>query len=314
MGKRKKLYRRKSSNSDSQDLNRKQSMLLCDLDTIEVISSANSVLYDRETQVQTEQEEPPQVKMGTPSQASSGINELKDEMRQILSAVKEIKVGQDSMRKSFDSKLDKIRNEFMATLDSKIKTLRDELAIDLSRESGRIDQLEKTLQSVRNRLDSVEQTQIANNQENPHLSNHGNLNDPEVCITASNVPFDHGENLLEKAAGIIRALGENVSSNVVIMDAKRLRPHLQGRQGLVKISFQSTEQKIQVLRNKQVLKDSDTYKQVILKSDKTHAERLIELNAKTLIRHLPDGNNFRVDPNGRIRERHTVGREQQENH
>lgn len=59
------------------------------------------------------------------------------------------------MRKSFDTKLDKMRKEFMATLGGKIRTPDDELAMDMSRESGRIDVLEKTLQSLQTRLDTV---------------------------------------------------------------------------------------------------------------------------------------------------------------
>ncbi len=52
-----------------------------------------------------------------------------------------------------------------------------------------------------------------------------------------------------------------------------------------------------------VLKDSETYKDVYIKSSKSHAERLIELNARTLLRELPQGHNFRVDANGRIKQR-----------
>ena len=119
--------------------------------------------------------------MAASNHANSGTNELIEEMRLVLSTVKEIKSGQDSMRKSFDSKLDKMRNEFMATLDGKIKTLRDELAMDLSKESGRIDMLEKTLHTIQDRLDSVEQTR---NQDGANIKNNGNLNQPEVCVTA----------------------------------------------------------------------------------------------------------------------------------
>jgi hypothetical protein len=48
---------------------------------------------------------------------------------------------------------------------------------------------------------------------------------------------------------------------------------------------------------------SENYKNVYIKSSKSHAERLIELNARTLLSQLPQGKNFRVDANGRIRSR-----------
>ena len=126
MGKRKKFERRRSSNSDTEDRTRKQSKINSNFDNSisGVISRANNILYDRKTDnptETTETSETPPVEMAAPNHANSGTNELREEMRLVLSTVKEIKSGQDSMRKSFDSKLDKMRNEFMATLDGKIK-------------------------------------------------------------------------------------------------------------------------------------------------------------------------------------------------
>jgi hypothetical protein len=40
---------------------------------------------------------------------------------------------------------------------------------------------------------------------------------------------------------------------------------------------------------------------VYVKSSRSHAERLIELNAKALVRGLPEGHNLRVDASGRIK-------------
>ena len=73
--------------------------------------------------------------------------------------------------------------------------------------------------------------------------------------------------------------------------------------GYVKISFRSTQEKVLVLKNKNVLKDINPFKNVYIKTSKSHAERLIELNARMVLRQLPQGNNFRVDANGRIRAR-----------
>ena len=51
------------------------------------------------------------------------------------------------------------------------------------------------------------------------------------------------------------------------------------------------------------LKDTDDFKNVFLKSSKSHAERLIELNARAILRELPQGRSLRVDSNGRIKPR-----------
>jgi len=64
--------------------------------------------------------------------ADGDLKEIKAEMRLVLSTVKDSESNQESMRKSFDSKLDRMRNEFMATLDEKVQTLRGDIAMDTS--------------------------------------------------------------------------------------------------------------------------------------------------------------------------------------
>lgn len=76
--------------------------------------------------------------------------------------------------------------------------------------------------------------------------------------------------------------------------------NLERLSGLVKISFQSVEQKIEVLRKKRGLMATPAYKSVFLRSSKSHTERLIELNAKTILSQIPNGNQFRITSNGRI--------------
>lgn len=183
--------------------------------------------------------------MATSAQTDSDLKEIKNEMELALSTVKDIKSSQDSMRKSFDSKLDKMRSEFMTTLDGKIRTLKDELVMDMSKESGRTDQLEKTLQMLQTRLDNVEQsntavlttTDVNNEQNGNYVNRSGNLENPDVCVTVSGVQEEEGKDLIEKAKAIISALGEEVSSHVVITGATRLRTHFQGKPKLMKISF-----------------------------------------------------------------------------
>ncbi len=84
------------------------------------------------------------------------------------------------------------------------------------------------------------------------------------------------------------------------------RQDFDNRPPLIKISFQNLDEKILVLRNKMKLKDSDEFKGVFLKSSKSHVERLIEMNARAIIRQLPQGRQLRVDANGRIKQRTPV--------
>jgi hypothetical protein len=320
MGKRKKDNRRKSSSSDTEGKIYKQSKYEdhLNISVSDALSEANSVLFDLQphNDMASGIEKSSNQTSTMTSSANQGndltsfMSEMRGEMKLVLSTVNEIKSSQDGMRKSFDSKLDRMRNEFMTTIDSKMRALRDEIGMDISRESNRIDQLTARLQTMQTRLDSVEQAHGPNMNTDSegqgggfHGYPGGDSNDPDLCIIASGIPYQEGENLLEKVNGIISALGIDVSSAVDITGATRFKSRIPGRVGHVKISFRNVRQKILVLRNKMALKDSDHHKDIYLKSSKSHAERLIELNARTLLRQLPQGNNFRVDANGRIRAR-----------
>lgn len=70
--------------------------------------------------------------------------------------------------------------------------------------------------------------------------------------------------------------------------------------GLVKISFARVDQKIRVLRAKRKLGEISDYRSVFLRSSKSHTERLIELNARTILNEMPNGKDFRITANSRI--------------
>ena len=70
-----------------------------------------------------------------------------------------------------------------------------------------------------------------------------------------------------------------------------------GKPPLLKIAFESVEQKVEVLRVKKNLSNSSD---VYLRSSKAHTERILELNAKTLLSQMPNGNQFRVTGDRRI--------------
>lgn len=235
-----------------------------------------------------------------------------DKLDTLLAAVSDIKKNQEGMKKMFESKLDKLRSDLMENVDTKVRALRDELSMDLSREGGRIDNILRTIQTMQGRLDTIEttsenQTPSTNGDNNGIPTRNQPISDPlrdnDLCIIASGISVTDNENLMEKATAIIQALGEDVSSNVLITGAKRSPAHFENRPPWMKISFQNLQEKVLVLRNKMTLRDSHEYKEVYLKSCKSHAERLIELNARAVLRQLPDGRNLRVDVNGRIKQR-----------
>jgi hypothetical protein len=59
----------------------------------------------------------------------------KQQLAFLVQAVTEIKSGQDSMKKMFESKLLKMRSKLIADIDSKVSALKDELSIDIGRKT-----------------------------------------------------------------------------------------------------------------------------------------------------------------------------------
>lgn len=72
----------------------------------------------------------------------------------------------------------------------------------------------------------------------------------------------------------------------------------------MKISLRNTDEKVKVLRKKIKFKQSERYRNVYIKSSKSRVDRLIEMNARAVLRNLPDRHTLRVDATGRITTRY----------
>lgn len=267
----------------------------------------------RSSEGETPKPERKQSKMATCE--LSDFNELKDSVLSIAKSVKEIKDGQDSMKKMVESKIDKLRKDVLSTIDDKIKALKTDIDIDMARESSRMDTLAKSLETLTTRIDTiqgivdnvpVDEHGLGNNGQANTQNAHGNprrpdpLNDNEITVIVKNVPYSDDEDITEKANNIINSIGEDISNNVKIVAAARLRKRFRDKPALIKVSFENSDQKVLVLRNKYKLKEVDEYKRVFIQGAKSRMERLLETNARTILKELPHGNSYRITGSGRI--------------
>ena len=85
-----------------------------------------------------------------------------------------------------------------------------------------------------------------------------------------------------------------------VTDACRFSERRRGKPRLMKVAFETIDQKVQVLRAKMALKGHPIFDRVYLRSSKSHTERLFELNAKTILSVLPNGHLYRVAANCHI--------------
>lgn len=224
-----------------------------------------------------------------------------DKMTLIAESVSDLQKGQRELRSSFDSKLDKFRKEFMTSIEDKFKAMKSDFDLELGRHESQIDTLSRSVDSLIERIERVENLERLSGETESAVNinkktNSNTVYDPDRTIIASNITQNTNEDILEIAKDLVRHLSDSAN----VLAAVRLRSRVNDKPGLVKISFQSVEQKIEVLRKKRDLMATPAYKSVFLRSSKSHTERLIELNAKTILSQIPNGNQFRITSNGRI--------------
>ena len=125
--------------------------------------------------------------------------------------------------------------------------------------------------------------------------------DPERTIILAGQqphPFKSDREVVEETIGKL-----GIKSDII--NVKRLQGY-NNKPGLVKCELPSLEIKKNVLTAKRQLQTIAPY--VYMRSSKSHVERLLEQNARTLLKLLAekqDPNNYRVTANGKIIERDT---------
>ncbi|WAQ97834.1 LOW QUALITY PROTEIN: hypothetical protein MAR_022207 [Mya arenaria] len=186
----------------------------------------------------------------------------------LVKAVGEMKVNQDRNRSALESKIDRLKNEFIVEIDKKVKSQRDEISRELGRESERIDAVLRTVLSIEGRVGSLKQTlefpagangETNDNDNGDHLTRApvgfrpGNGDDSDRSIMASGVNYQDGEDVISKARYIIVSLGTDVAESVYVVNVTRFHAHYNGKPGLIKVVLRKREEKVAILRNKMKL-------------------------------------------------------------
>ena len=77
-------------------------------------------------------------------------------------------------------------------------------------------------------------------------------------------------------------------------------PRRNGKNGILKIELRTMADKIMLLKNKTRLKQTHGFERVFVRSSKTHLERLMDLNFRTVLAEIPQGNSYEITGNGRL--------------
>ena len=82
-----------------------------------------------------------------------------------------------------------------------------------------------------------------------------------------------------------------------LTETVRLKSRVHGKPGVVKASFSSVADKVDILRAKQRLKGTQ-YGKVFIRSSKNHAEHLVEINTKVILENSSWGKDYKLASNG----------------
>lgn len=91
------------------------------------------------------------------SVASNGESEsfeikMIDQMTIIAKAIENLQDGQIQLKSAFSSNLDKFRNEFMSSIDEKLKAIRTDLDLEIGKQQSQIESMSHSVASIIERL------------------------------------------------------------------------------------------------------------------------------------------------------------------
>lgn len=163
------------------------------------------------------------------------------------------------------------------------------------------DMVKSDMQKYKSEIkEDIKKELLAELDTNTGKVNSSPLENPDVCVIASNVKEFANEVPLNTANKLIMEMGLDISSNVQVVCATRLNNHNPSKPALLKLAVSNLDQKKTVLRGKVNLASSRSFKNVFIRSSKSHAERINEVNTRTIISQFEWGRNYRITNNGRL--------------
>ena len=118
------------------------------------------------------------------------------------------------------------------------------------------------------------------------------------------LPAVEGE-MVETTVSRLLSEGLELSPLPVVVTVDRIEPKGSGP-GPIKVQLASVQDKVMILRRKKRLENNERYAKVYVRAAKSHAERLIEINFRTILSQIPSGKHYFVTGNGRVMKRNNA--------
>ena len=199
----------------------------------------------------------------------------------LLKEMKLLSTKMDNIEKQFSSKVDSVDGSLekimKAELKKSVKEIRQNIDLEIGILKSPLDSFEGKIQTTR--------------------SKPSDKFDADVSIVILGLAYDEGEDLNGKG----RELESGLECEPVPEIAAVLRIQARGPgPGVVKVAFANVEDKVAVLRCKQRLKSNTQFKRVYLRSAKSHTDRILEFNFKTLLQEIPVGKGVYIAGKSRL--------------
>ncbi|XP_013866651.1 uncharacterized protein LOC106519492 [Austrofundulus limnaeus] len=213
--------------------------------------------------------------------------------------------------RALSAKFDRMQTSVEEQMNAKIDSLRGSLERTISESQAALkSEWEKTATELRLNLD-MEVGILVSRMEKIELKmaeneTRGKSFDPDVSLIVAGLPqADGDEDVVTKVKDLLRE-GLRCEPVPEVVAAERVRARGQ-HPGLVKVELKSVQDKVMVLRRKSKLRDHANYERVFVSSAKSHAERLLDYNLRTLLREIPAGKHYYLAANGRLVKRPPTG-------
>ena len=181
----------------------------------------------------------------------------------------------------------------MAILTNELRNVKDSLPLDMGIINSRLEAVELRSKRIEDNLDK----------------HHANV-DPNCTVIMFNVATLQDESSRSLSDNVEHVISDGLQlPGVEVVAVKRLPVRAGDNGGRadrppgVIVELVSVAMKVEVLRQKRSLNSRRAYKHISIKSAKSHAERLIEKNFKTLLDELQLSDQFRFTAHGRMYKR-----------
>ena len=197
-------------------------------------------------------------------------------------------------RQSVESRLDNMESSINTRITQELQSFKDKLHLEVAAVKNDIQTIETNINDYKAEVvelrKSVADLEKVGNKEQYSF-------DPDRTVVVTGVPYSRSEDILQKAKDLV---GKGLElGDVEVINVTRT-PSRDNKPGIVKVEFNSREEKLSVLRAKLKLQSSAEYKRVFIRSAQSHVERLVQINNKVILKELGVEHKFRFTGNGRL--------------